>query len=290
VILGIAHFNEHRNFLRWAARKAAEAGGGCQGVPVTMHDTAYEIARKVFEFYARPGQMIVELGSQNVNGTVRDFCPAGATFLGFDVGAGCGVDIVVRPGEPLPVRSDFADLIVASSVFEHDECFWETFLELVRLLKPGGVLYINAPSNGKYHRYPIDCWRFYPDSGPAFMRLARKKGYPLTLVESFVAERQQDCWNDFAALYVKADTIDQTAVKFVSDHIPCTNNFRFGSEHILLKREITEDMHLIQNLRREIEELRALQAKYEALPQTDGTRGDEQAVSNSETAAVSEGD
>jgi hypothetical protein len=35
--------------------------------------------------------------------------------------------------------------------------------EIARVLKPGGVAAIIAPSNGVEHRYPVDCWRFYRD-------------------------------------------------------------------------------------------------------------------------------
>ena len=31
------------------------------------------------------------------------------------------------------------------------------------MLKPEGITCIIAPSSGPEHRYPIDCWRFYPD-------------------------------------------------------------------------------------------------------------------------------
>jgi len=43
------------------------------------------------------------------------------------------------------------------ATFEHDVMFWESFLELVRVLRPGGLLYLNAPSNTAFHRYPLDC-------------------------------------------------------------------------------------------------------------------------------------
>jgi hypothetical protein len=44
-------------------------------------------------------------------------------------------------------------------------CFWDTLLELVRILRPGGLLDVNAPSNSEFHRDPVDCWGFYPDAG-----------------------------------------------------------------------------------------------------------------------------
>ena len=221
-----------------------------------MHDTAIEIGKKFFEIHGRAGQLIVEIGSKNVNGTLRNCSPDGATYLGIDVEAGPGVDIFVSFGKPIPVRSDFADIVVSSSVFEHDPCFWETFVELARLLKPGGILYLNAPSNGSYHRYPVDCWRFYPDCGRAFEELARRNGYELTLIESFIAERKADMWNDFVAIFVKASHVEREKIQFVSDHIACTNVVRLGMERVLSVRVMTQDMIIIKALRDEIIELK----------------------------------
>ena len=31
------------------------------------------------------------------------------------------------------------------------------------MLRPAGLFYLNAPSNGDFHRYPVDCWRIMPD-------------------------------------------------------------------------------------------------------------------------------
>lgn len=35
---------------------------------------------------------------------------------------------------------------------------------MARILEPGGTMLVVAPSAGIVHRYPFDCWRYYPDS------------------------------------------------------------------------------------------------------------------------------
>ena len=60
------------------------------------------------------------------------------------------------------------------------------FILTQRILRPGGLLYINVPSNGDFHRYPLDCWRFYPDAGVALVRWAGRRGIEIELVESFI--------------------------------------------------------------------------------------------------------
>ena len=44
--------------------------------------------------------------------------------------------------------------------------------EMRRALKPGGHCCIIAPSAGPEHRYPVDCWRVYPDGLRAAARYA----------------------------------------------------------------------------------------------------------------------
>ena len=231
-----------------------------------MHDTAHTIGRLFLRNYAKAGSLVVELGSMNVNGTLRDTCPETATYVGLDFQAGPGVDIVVKPNAPLPLASGTADIVIASSVFEHDLYFWETFLELVRIVKPKGTLYINTPSNGRYHRYPADNWRFYPDCSKALESWARRNGHTLTLLESFIAERQHDIWNDFAAVFIKGEPLPESTNLLLCNDIPCTNVWRFDQSKVLLEREASEDMVLIERLRREIEALQHDEAHTAATP------------------------
>jgi SAM-dependent methyltransferase len=81
--------------------------------------------------------------------------------------------------------------------------FWVLFLEVLRILKPSGLFYLNAPSNGSFHRFPVDCWRFYPDSGNALVKWARKSGFDPALLESYVSYQNRDVWNDFVGVFVK---------------------------------------------------------------------------------------
>jgi SAM-dependent methyltransferase len=214
-----------------------------------MHDTALTIGSLFLDTYARPPCTVVELGAMNVNGTLRNMAPKAAVYVGLDVEAGHGVDVVVKPGAPLPLASEAADLVVSSSMFEHDSFFWETFLEMVRIVKPNGAIYINAPSNGQYHRYPADNWRFYPDCGKALESWARKNSFTVTLVESFIAERKNDIWNDFVAIFLRSDASLIRDLTFLSHQVPCTNAWQFGKSELVFPRAASQDMVLIEQLR-----------------------------------------
>lgn len=168
-----------------------------------MHDTAHELGGLFYETYVQPGSCILECGSMNVNGTLRDFRPAGSCYVGVDLAAGNGVDVVIGPDSRLPFKTEAFDAVTSSSAFEHDSMFWVTFLELCRVLKSGGFLYLNVPSRGGYHRYPIDAWRFFPDSGIALRDWARINQHHIELLESFITQNRGVDWNDCVMIFAK---------------------------------------------------------------------------------------
>jgi SAM-dependent methyltransferase len=198
-----------------------------------MHDTAYRIGGLVIQSYSpRKKASILEIGAHNINGSLRDFATPSTRYVGMDFDAGHGVDIVLKPGEPWPVEDDDFDLVIASSVFEHDVAFWLTFLAMCRKAKPGGFIYVSAPSNGKVHRYPQDYWRFYPDAGLALECWAEREGIEITLVESFIAEREGDEWNDFCAVFRREPSSDVLSEEFVYARVPCTNVLTWKSSDV----------------------------------------------------------
>ena len=70
-------------------------------------------------------------------------------YIGVDLVDGDNVDVILKDPYSYPFEDESIDIIIANSIFEHSEFFWDLFLELLRILKPSGILYINAPSNGK---------------------------------------------------------------------------------------------------------------------------------------------
>ena len=77
---------------------------------------------------------------------------------------------------------------------------------MTRLVKLGGFIYINAPSNGVYHRYPGDNWRFYSDAGQALaywsgIQVSTEIVYPVKVVETFHILPHNDIWIDFICVW-----------------------------------------------------------------------------------------
>ena len=119
--------------------------------------------------------LILDLGSLDVNGSYREYFDVSPwTYRGLDATSGKNVDILLKnPYKWTEIRSRSADVLISGQAFEHIEFFWITMLEIERVLKPGGLCCIIAPSGGFEHRYPVDCWRFYPDGFAALTRFAR---------------------------------------------------------------------------------------------------------------------
>ena len=196
-----------------------------------MHPSALNNGKLFFDTYSPPlleseGSIrVVEIGSQDVNGSIRQFCPQEFEYIGVDFVDGKGVDVVITSPYELPFDDNSVDIVVSSSCFEHSEMFWVVYLEIIRILKPHGVFYLNVPSNGMFHRYPVDCWRFYPDSGPALVTWAQYNNFNVGLMESYTSNQVgNNWWNDFVAVYIKnKEHIKQYPKRILYTDIKYTN-------------------------------------------------------------------
>lgn len=137
-----------------------------------MHDTSLEKVVAFVETYLQSVRQvpleILDVGSRVVDAEHSEFrahLQRGPwRYRGLDVAAGPNVDIVVQ--DPYcwdELAADSVDLVVSGQALEHVPYFWLTAFEIGRVLKPGGLALIIAPSRGFEHRHPVDCWRFYRD-------------------------------------------------------------------------------------------------------------------------------
>lgn len=225
-----------------------------------MHPTAMSNGKFFFDSYvSRLGKVkLVEVGSQDVNGSLRDVCPPDVEYIGLDFEDAKGVDIVLTDPYSLPIESESVDIVVTSSCFEHSEMFWLVFTEVLRILKPDGLFYLNVPSNGVFHRYPVDCWRFYPDSGHALVTWGKRCGYRPVLLESYVSRQKLDIWNDFVAVFLKDEAhLSAHPQRILSNHTSFENAWMYGNTEILRPCEPPEDLQRILDLTRQLNELKA---------------------------------
>ena len=93
------------------------------------------------------------------------------TYHGLDLKEGNNIDIIVEsPYDWKEIKDESYDLVVTGQAFEHIEFFWLTLEEIKRVLKPGGLLFIIAPSAGPVHKNPYDCYRFNDTAMKAMAR------------------------------------------------------------------------------------------------------------------------
>ncbi|MGX1740434.1 methyltransferase domain-containing protein [Bosea sp. NPDC055353] len=137
-----------------------------------MHSSAYNHMKAKIEKYLVPGKPydIVEIGSRIVDEQklshrtlLGDFRHS---YIGLDVEEGLNVDVVMREPYRIPLSTASVDVVISGQVFEHVPFFWVTFMEMARILRPNGYIFLTAPSRGHVHasKQEFDCWRFYPDS------------------------------------------------------------------------------------------------------------------------------
>jgi SAM-dependent methyltransferase len=115
------------------------------------------------------GKTVLDVGSRAVNQGLYTYKAStdryGLVYTGLDFENGYNVDLV--PANPYiwaELKDEQFDFVISGQAFEHNPFMWVTFCEIARVLKQGGVAIVIAPSAGNVHRYPYDCWRYYPDS------------------------------------------------------------------------------------------------------------------------------
>lgn len=105
-----------------------------------------------------PERKNLEMGSQNVNGSVRGFF--GPDYVGIDHAEGSGVDMVAST-HAAPFPDDTFHTVISTEMLEHDPNPRRSIEEAARLLKPGGLLLLTCRGNGFSYHCPPDYWRFH---------------------------------------------------------------------------------------------------------------------------------
>ncbi len=186
-----------------------------------MHRSSFERMQAFRDAYLAEAKdvplKILDVGSAAIEGatTYRDiFATASWEYLGLDTGPAANVDLAIQDPYNWSELADASfDVVVSGQAFEHIEWPWLTIMEISRVLKPAGLAAITAPSGGHVHRYPTDCWRYYPD---AFPSLAKYSG--LSLIENDVdfsyAFRECAQWGDAFTILQKPLQSDEEALEW----------------------------------------------------------------------------
>ena len=92
---------------------------------------------------------VLEIGSYQVNdiGSLRAIF-SGCSYTRVDLIEGRGVDVVAS-GHEVNLPSDSFDVTLSAECFEHNPLWRETFANMYRMTKPGGILIITCASTGR---------------------------------------------------------------------------------------------------------------------------------------------
>lgn len=133
-------------------------------------------------YFFKPGMSILEIGSRNINGEIRDLFPDAGSYVGVDKEAGEGVDVVLDAHDLVRhFKPHTVDIILCLETLEHDDDYWRTLTEVRLVMKSTGVFVVTVPDLGVPVHCEPDYWRW---SRPALRVTLRKAEFGITVCES----------------------------------------------------------------------------------------------------------
>lgn len=149
-----------------------------------MHIEAHEFMKWFVDNFVKLEKKpltILDVGSLDINGNYRDlFTDVEWLYVGLDIVSGNNVDVISPDLYHYSIPDNAYDLVISGQCIEHVEDIYAWADEIIRILKPGGLMCVMAPNTWTEHRCPLDCWRFYPDG---FRWLFVKRTKKMTEIE-----------------------------------------------------------------------------------------------------------
>jgi SAM-dependent methyltransferase len=160
------------------------------------------------------GQKVLEVGSLDINGSIRtafDDC----TYTGADLSPGPGVDIACA-GQLLEFPSAHFDVCVSCECFEHNPYWVETWSNMLRMTRPGGLVLMSCATTGRREHGTT---RSAPDSSP--FTVEHGWNYYRNLTQAHFESRfDLDQWFSDHAFVVSAESFDLYFVGIMKDGPP----------------------------------------------------------------------
>lgn len=111
----------------------------------TQQDFILYVKNKFSNYFIN--SKVLEVGSLDINGSMRSFFSE-CDYLGIDVGEGQGVDLVVQ-GQEYDAPDESYDVCASGECFEHNPYWAETFSNMVRMCKSGGLVLFTCATTGR---------------------------------------------------------------------------------------------------------------------------------------------
>jgi hypothetical protein len=136
-------------------------------IPMSTIVSHQQWQKYLYEIGNKPGVRVLEIGSREVTGESNDRNEFfRAEYVGFDYYPGNNVDVV---GDAHKLSSYFQprerfDIIYSSACFEHFAMPWVVATEIAKLLKVGGLVFVETHFSFSSHERP---WHFFQFSDMA---------------------------------------------------------------------------------------------------------------------------
>jgi len=98
---------------------------------------------------------VLEVGSQNINGSIRNKFPNATEYLGIDLGMAADVDWVI-PGELIELPNGWAEVAISAECFEHCKRWGDVLTNMIRITRPGGLIIITCAGIGRATHGTVD--------------------------------------------------------------------------------------------------------------------------------------
>lgn len=162
-----------------------------------------EIARLIRQYYTKDkmndtSYRLLDVGSLDINGTIKSKIPKAWEYVGTDILAGNNVDILMINEFKISFDNNTFNCIVSSSCLEHCTNPFKLVKEMARVLKNGGYIFLVAPFISPEHEVQEDgtelkdCWRFLPNGFDCLFEAAH-----ITKLHTYIYKRKIDrayCW------------------------------------------------------------------------------------------------
>jgi hypothetical protein len=128
-----------------------------------MHDNSRNIMKAVISRHLNPAEQmtVADIGAMNINGCYREYFPYPRwVYTGFDLSPGPNVDVVLASPDNWGINEQF-DAVISGQTLEHVKDIYRFAEQLTELSRK--YLVVIAPNTFREHRFPFDCWRFWPD-------------------------------------------------------------------------------------------------------------------------------
>jgi SAM-dependent methyltransferase len=110
--------------------------------------------------YDKSDSLMLDIAPQDYNGAKEFFKSTKIETLDIDPHSGCNYIADICMNNEFLISENKFDYILCTEVLEHTLRPFDAANELLRILKPDGLVFVTVPFNFRIHGPLPDCWRF----------------------------------------------------------------------------------------------------------------------------------